>query len=78
MFNKAGGLTPLFGWRLMSVVEFCLKFGHGWSIILGNTPAKPLNDAQIGGFFLPAVFVRQAVRESWNRRAICRKCILRH
>ncbi len=56
MANKNKGLTQLFGWDLTSVAEFYLQYGRDWSIIYINTPAKPLDDAQIGGFFLPAPF----------------------
>jgi len=58
MIDKIRGLTQLFGRDLVLEAEFFLKFGSDWPTIPINTPAKPLNDAQIGGFFLPAAFVR--------------------
>ena len=39
-----------------------LKSGHKYRILANNTPAMPLYDAQIGGFFRIADFIKKIAK----------------
>ncbi len=58
ILNKYNILKPIF--RLQAYLQLQYKITlncfTNWTIISSNTPTKPLNDAQIGGFFYAYCF----------------------